>query len=189
YYDRETGLAYNRFRYYSPKMGMYISQDPLRLDGSYLSLYAYVDNSNLEIDIWGLVSVLFQCGTYGSLQPSGPGLQAHEIMRHKYLQSQGLASGNRLADNPSIALDMDHHRRKPSVRPDGSMSKGGAHYHETIIRAKYGLGSNEFHQNHKIEMDITQGALRKAGIPASVARKLRKDADRFYKKLKKNTYG
>ncbi|WP_373133706.1 RHS repeat-associated core domain-containing protein, partial [Bacteroides ovatus] len=28
YYDRETGLAYNRFRYYSPQMGMYVSQDP-----------------------------------------------------------------------------------------------------------------------------------------------------------------
>ena len=25
YYDCETGLAYNRFRYYDPKMGMYVS--------------------------------------------------------------------------------------------------------------------------------------------------------------------
>ena len=29
YEDKETHQYYNRFRYYSPKMGMYISSDPL----------------------------------------------------------------------------------------------------------------------------------------------------------------
>lgn len=41
-------------------------------------------------------------------------------------------------------------------------------------------------------MDITQGALRKAGISASQARRMRKDADKFYDELnrkKKQTYG
>ena len=32
YLDGETGLAYNRFRYYSPETGAYISQDPIRLE-------------------------------------------------------------------------------------------------------------------------------------------------------------
>ncbi|WP_346977649.1 MULTISPECIES: RHS repeat-associated core domain-containing protein, partial [Bacteroidaceae] len=54
YYDRETGLAYNRFRYYSPKMGMYVSQDPIGLDGGILNLYGYVDDTNVWIDILGL---------------------------------------------------------------------------------------------------------------------------------------
>uniref|UniRef100_UPI00356B50C9 RHS repeat domain-containing protein n=1 Tax=Bacteroidaceae TaxID=815 RepID=UPI00356B50C9 len=54
YYDRETGLAYNRFRYYSPKMGMYVSQDPIGLGGGILNLYGYVDNTNTWIDSWGL---------------------------------------------------------------------------------------------------------------------------------------
>lgn len=36
YYDDETGLAYNRFRYYSPDTGSYISQDPIRLAGNNL---------------------------------------------------------------------------------------------------------------------------------------------------------
>ena len=34
YYDFETKLAYNRFRYYSPETGAYISQDPIRLSGN-----------------------------------------------------------------------------------------------------------------------------------------------------------
>lgn len=31
YYDEETGLCYNRYRYYSPSDGRFISEDPLRL--------------------------------------------------------------------------------------------------------------------------------------------------------------
>uniref|UniRef100_UPI00356799FA RHS repeat domain-containing protein n=1 Tax=Bacteroides fragilis TaxID=817 RepID=UPI00356799FA len=54
YYDRETGLAYNRFRYYSPKMGMYVSQDPIGLGGGILNLYGYVDDTNVWIDSFGL---------------------------------------------------------------------------------------------------------------------------------------
>ena len=34
YYDEEIGLAYNRFRYYSPESGTYISQDPIGLAGN-----------------------------------------------------------------------------------------------------------------------------------------------------------
>ena len=54
YYDRETGLAYNRFRYYSPKMGVYVSQDPIGLGGGILNLYGYVDDTNVWIDSFGL---------------------------------------------------------------------------------------------------------------------------------------
>ena len=54
YYDRETGLAYNRFRYYDPKTGAYISQDPIGLAGGILNLYGYVDDTNAWIDILGL---------------------------------------------------------------------------------------------------------------------------------------
>ena len=56
YYDRETGLAYNRFRYYSPQMGMYISQDPIRLNGGITNIYTYVDDTNVWIDTYGLKS-------------------------------------------------------------------------------------------------------------------------------------
>lgn len=53
YYDRETGLAYNRFRYYSPRMGVYISQDPITIYGG-LRFYGYVKNPNSWTDILGL---------------------------------------------------------------------------------------------------------------------------------------
>ena len=56
YYDEEIGLAYNRFRYYSPDSGTYISQDPIRLAGG-LVFYGYVFDCNEWIDPWGLEKV------------------------------------------------------------------------------------------------------------------------------------
>ena len=49
YYDEEIGLAYNRFRYYSPESGTYISQDPISILGG-LNLNAYVHDVNNWID-------------------------------------------------------------------------------------------------------------------------------------------
>ena len=54
YYDYETELAYNRFRYYSPAMGCYISQDPIGLAGNNPTLYGYVKNTNYWLDVFGL---------------------------------------------------------------------------------------------------------------------------------------
>lgn len=54
YLDTETGLAYNRFRYYSPETGAYISQDPIRLEAGLTNLYAYVHDTNAWVDPWGL---------------------------------------------------------------------------------------------------------------------------------------
>ena len=54
YEDRETGLYYNRFRYYSPEMGMYISSDPIGLAGNNPTLYGYVQDVNTWLDVWGL---------------------------------------------------------------------------------------------------------------------------------------
>lgn len=54
YYDKETELAYNRFRYYSPETGSYISQDPIGLLGNNPTLYGYVFDNNAEVDVFGL---------------------------------------------------------------------------------------------------------------------------------------
>ena len=56
YYDFETNLAYNRFRYYSPETGAYISQDPIGLASANPTLYGYVGDPNILIDFFGLDS-------------------------------------------------------------------------------------------------------------------------------------
>lgn len=54
YVDQELGLAYNRFRYYDPESGNYISQDPIGLAGNNPTLYGYVKDSNSWVDVFGL---------------------------------------------------------------------------------------------------------------------------------------
>lgn len=56
YEDAETGLYYNRCRYYSPDEGVYISQDPIRLEGGPI-LYGYVPDINAWVDPMGLNNV------------------------------------------------------------------------------------------------------------------------------------
>ena len=57
YEDDETGLYYNRFRYYDPRIGNYISQDPIRLMGNNPTLYGYVGDTNTWTDVLGLNEV------------------------------------------------------------------------------------------------------------------------------------
>ena len=54
YEDDETRLYYNRFRYYDPNTGTYISQDPIGLVGNNPTLYGYVSDTNNRIDLLGL---------------------------------------------------------------------------------------------------------------------------------------
>ncbi|RFM30122.1 RHS repeat-associated core domain-containing protein [Deminuibacter soli] len=54
YEDSETGLYYNRFRYYSPAEGIYISQDPIGLSGG-MRLYGYVTDPCTWVDVLGLI--------------------------------------------------------------------------------------------------------------------------------------
>ncbi|MFV3383806.1 RHS repeat domain-containing protein, partial [Pseudomonas sp. NY15354] len=53
YFDGETGLHYNTFRYYDPEMGRFVTQDPIGLQGGY-NLYAYAPNALIWIDPFGL---------------------------------------------------------------------------------------------------------------------------------------
>jgi len=53
YEDSETGLYYNRFRYFDPEAGQYTSQDPIALHGG-MALYAYVADPTRWFDPLGL---------------------------------------------------------------------------------------------------------------------------------------
>lgn len=53
YFDEESGLHYNRYRYYDPKTGRYVSDDPLGLLGG-INGYQYAPNPTGFIDPCGL---------------------------------------------------------------------------------------------------------------------------------------
>lgn len=59
YEDRETGLYYNRYRYYDADACRYISPDPLSLIGSF-NFYKYCINPLGWIDPFGLDEIVYQ---------------------------------------------------------------------------------------------------------------------------------
>ncbi|MBL8438601.1 MAG: RHS repeat-associated core domain-containing protein [Zoogloeaceae bacterium] len=72
YYDQESGLHYNWHRYYSPRLGRYISADPIGVEGG-ANLYSYVGANPLSrADPEGLMGAA--PGKGGGYQPGeGPG--------------------------------------------------------------------------------------------------------------------
>jgi RHS repeat-associated protein len=60
YCDQETGLHYNYFRYYDPKIGRYLRVDPIGFTGGDTDLYAYVLNDPVNlVDPEGLLINIF----------------------------------------------------------------------------------------------------------------------------------
>ncbi|WP_191630261.1 RHS repeat domain-containing protein, partial [Pseudomonas fluorescens] len=55
YFDGESGLHYNRHRYYDPRLGRYLTPDPIKLAGG-LNQYQYVPNPTGWVDPLGLSS-------------------------------------------------------------------------------------------------------------------------------------
>ena len=56
YWDEETGLHYNRFRYYDPGTGQFTQQDPIGLLGG-VNCYQYAPNPSGWVDPLGLTKL------------------------------------------------------------------------------------------------------------------------------------
>ncbi|EEY3921271.1 RHS repeat protein, partial [Escherichia coli] len=85
-YDEESGLYYNRHRYYDPLRGRYITQDPIGLKGGW-NFYQYPLNPISNIDPLGLetlkcIKPLHSMG--GTGERSGPDIWGNPFY-HQYL--------------------------------------------------------------------------------------------------------
>ncbi|MCF4998995.1 RHS repeat protein, partial [Pseudomonas syringae] len=109
YFDAESGLHYNRHRYYDPEAGRYLTPDPVKLAGG-LNQYQYTPNPTGWVDPLGLACS--PCpgdasadGPYSKIVPGG-GLAAHEaqgghlIAKHVGRTDAQLAQ--RLRNEPNI---------------------------------------------------------------------------------------
>ncbi|MFG6668794.1 RHS repeat-associated core domain-containing protein [Halomonas sp. HNIBRBA4712] len=77
WHDEESGLYYNRHRYYDPQQGRYVSQDPIGLNGG-TNLYGYVTNPMGAVDPLGLFENQVQTSRGGL----GFGILAPRTMSH-----------------------------------------------------------------------------------------------------------
>ncbi|MCP3670671.1 MAG: hypothetical protein GY814_09595, partial [Gammaproteobacteria bacterium] len=72
YYDEETGLYYNYFRYYDPEVGRYITSDPIGLGGG-LNTYIYANANPISfydsLGLWAEIRCI-RCGGSGAMNCS-----------------------------------------------------------------------------------------------------------------------
>nr|WP_232013100.1 RHS repeat-associated core domain-containing protein [Pseudomonas fluorescens] len=78
YFDAETGLHYNRHRYYNPGTGRFLTPDPIKLAGG-LNSYQYVPNPTGWVDPLGLSGNCLDDNT----QPQGasPGSSTDNVVK------------------------------------------------------------------------------------------------------------
>ncbi|SFO31626.1 RHS repeat-associated core domain-containing protein [Pseudomonas syringae] len=82
YFDAETGLHYNTFRYYDPEIGRFITQDPIGLSGG-TNLYLHTFSPNNWIDPLGWCST--KLGNNMGAKP-GDGMANHHLLPEELIK-------------------------------------------------------------------------------------------------------
>jgi RHS repeat-associated protein len=110
YEDYETGLYYNRFRYYSPEEGQYLSQDPIGLIGG-SEFYSYSKDTNIWLDVFGLSSTVLNAALGGV---TGDKMQAHHVIPEQvwgdnkpFLDKIGIGGQRDVASNGVLLHDSE----------------------------------------------------------------------------------
>jgi RHS repeat-associated protein len=79
-FDEETGLHYNRFRYYDPVIGRFVSQDPIGLIGG-LNIYEFGPNPIEYLDPLGLTADKLKKNLALAGRPVPDGKTPHHIVQ------------------------------------------------------------------------------------------------------------
>jgi RHS repeat-associated protein len=93
YYDPETGFHYNRFRYYDPQAGKFLSADPIGLAGGSNGYTYGASRPTMFVDPWGLAPPNPRQAEYEAYkrrcnEPLPPGLDSCAAARWKLARNQ-----------------------------------------------------------------------------------------------------
>ena len=149
YEDEETGLYYNRFRYYEPNTGGYISQDPIGLAGENPTLYGYVSDNNSWVDPLGLTELTDLVD------------EAHSLLDPRAQRNKTTAIGVGQDGKIYIASSDE---LVPKVQRDWAIPKniepirGIGHAEETLINANKGI--KQIDASRKICLDCEHMMIR-----------------------------
>jgi RHS repeat-associated protein len=130
YLDRETGLHYDKFRYYDPDIGRFTQPDPIGLLGGF-NLYQYAPNGLTWVDPLGL-SCITSSNLYASgnkTKPRDPRIDGHNLKSGQkpdlYLDKDGLVIPNQGGTSTfktpeQLPLTGNYHKLpEGTVLPDG----------------------------------------------------------------------
>jgi len=137
YYDEETELHYNRYRYYEPYSARYISKDPIGLDGG-LNNSTYVSDPMQWVDPLGLQQV--DGNFMGNGMADWANSQASKSQTQKPQKPQNNSQGGGIlghllpgtmssfARNPQTAHTLKNRQGMRNVGTTGAVLAGAAPY-------------------------------------------------------------
>lgn len=178
YEDEETGLYYNRWRYYDPDIGAYVSSDPVGLEGGWRP-FGYPVDPLRDFDPFGLLNP-FEMASYGDQGHRGDGLDADELLGSIWLREHN--HGGRRSrvgrQNPAIALDPALHRQI-----NAAQRRAGLYDHATI-RGQSAYQNIE--ANYRVRLAVLEAHFRSQGMsPARATRLARKYLDPLRREAQK----
>ncbi|WP_249126436.1 RHS repeat-associated core domain-containing protein, partial [Aeromonas popoffii] len=117
YFDAETGLHYNRHRYYQPETGRFITPDPIGLAGG-LNNYQYAPNPTGWVDPLGLTNVK-ENGLNNIDGKASPSLQGGPEEPPSVVAAQA-RQHIMLSDNQGFNISPSSWDQYPSIGRDGT---------------------------------------------------------------------
>ena len=131
YYDKETGLHYNRYRYYEPYSARYVSKDPIGLFGG-LHSTKYVSDPNQWVDPMGLQqrdSSFLNLGSYENVKQAQETYEKYKDSKNVKDVVETYATGKSVGASLTLGVGIG----------------GAAHYHgdgqsSLTLEQKIGIG-------------------------------------------------
>lgn len=155
YYDEETGLCFNRHRYYDADLGRYISPDPLGIVAG-LNSYAYAENQPTGfVDPLGLMAFTTITKNKDTKNANSAGLK-----KQYEGQSSGSPDGGNLrkADDPAITEAVENARKHTGSKAGGCGEVDALHQMAADIR-KQREKDGKTHKDPKEENAAIRGEL------------------------------
>ncbi len=153
--DIETGLHYNRFRYYDSDVGMFIQRDPIGLLGG-VNVFAYAPNPIHWVDVFGLArSRLGQYDVFGeAILPKN----MYKCSDAKHFQEANRQLYYQMKNNPNYRNKLE--LINPNIFKEVSPGKRGAfprrkptgftwHHHPTIAGLLQLVDEKDHNDRHK----------------------------------------
>ncbi|RQZ57487.1 RHS repeat domain-containing protein [Burkholderia sp. Bp9004] len=126
YDDHETGLHYNRYRYYDPEVGRFVSKDPIEYVGGY-NIFPYAPNPVEWVDPLGLSRCPSAAGSLSQLK----GISIAKV--EKVIANNGFTKtkddGKNATWNHFDGSEVCIHRYG-NKNPSGCKSGNNAHVHK-----------------------------------------------------------
>ncbi|MEO6919029.1 MAG: RHS repeat-associated core domain-containing protein [Collimonas sp.] len=104
YYDTETGLHYNRNRYYDACLGCYVSQDPIGLLGGTNS-YQYGPNPSAWADPMGLSARALGRNLGNARRPVPPGQTPHHMVQENNSKNTHVVESRKILERNNVGVD------------------------------------------------------------------------------------